>query len=460
MKTTATTILASLLGMVVSAQSISVNDDISWINGSATYASQSPDFSFCDEDVNYIISTTNGDFKRVSPSQGNGLVTPANTSSNDNNQIDINFSFNQPVENLRIYVVDLDYNTANNPTNAPEEYLTDFISDNSSVTPLVTSVVGNVYWDNATQGVVPTIDNSSGWIEFSGIVQDLEFTYNRPGTGWGLIIDSVQFNCTKSECDCPAVVNYNQVGQIANNGEGSGKIHINSGSEAISSLTIELPFYEIETIPECRECDVDNVASHGTIVSADNVDGVSGEFYNPSGNQALGYRKITYNFPTPVVLNEHIKLDLFFPPVLDLNCCVNRVSYCFSVTLRKDDCTSCEYSTCSDQSLEGFNVVSPSNLTSSNEPFDDGGYDAVPTNSDNESLFEVTPNPTHEKISARILENDFKIAAIELRDSNGQIVTFFETRSRTFNIPIENAGVYHLTMFSNGKKSTKQVVVF
>jgi len=255
------------------------------------------------------------------------------------------------------------------------------------------------------------------------------------------------------------MVNYNQVGQIENNGEATGKLHINSGSDAISSLTIELPFYEIQTIPACRECDMDNVTSHGTIVGVDEIDGVSGEFYNPSGNQALGYRKITYNFSTPIILNEHIKLDLLFPPVLDLNCCANRVNYCFSVTLRKDDCTSCEYSTCSDQSLEGFNVINPSLLTPPTKPFVDGGINADTQINDKEPLFQISPNPTHDKINAQIVETSFKIAEIELRNSNGQVVTSFETRSRIFQIPVENAGVYHFTMISNGKKSTKQVVV-
>lgn len=457
MKTALITFAFLLIVNITNAQTISVNDDLNWITSSALTSAQSPDFPFCDTDVSYIISTTNADFKAVSPSQGNGLVTPSNTTSESATQIDLNFTFNQPVENLRIYVVDLDYNTNNNAD--PEEFLSNILVDNNDAVPIVTSGFGGVYWDSQNQIVTPSEENAEGWIEFSGSVSELQFTYNRPGNWYGLIIDSIQFDCTNYGCDCPAMVNYNQVGQIENNGEGSGKLHINSGSEAISSLTIELPFYEIETIPECRECDMDNLSSHGTIVSADDVDGVSGEFYNPSGNQALGYRKITYNFPSPIVLNEHIKLDLLFPPVLDLNCCANRVSYCFSVTLRKDDCTSCEYSTCSDSGLEGIIPVNPISPNQNKTPFLDGGHDAEAQNSDNEFLFEVSPNPTHEKISARILENDFKIADIELRDSNGQIIASFETRSRTFKIPVENAGVYHLTMYLNGKKSTKQVVV-
>ena len=324
MKTTLTTIAFFLIVSLTNAQTISVNDDLNWITSSALSSAQSPDFPFCDTDVSYIISTTNADFKAVSPSQGNGLVTPSNTTSESATQIDLNFTFNQPVENLRIYVVDLDYNTNNSAD--PEEFLSNILVDNNDAVPIVTSGFGGVYWDSQNQIVTPSEENAEGWIEFSGSLSELQFTYNRPGNWFGLIIDSVQFDCTNYGCDCPAMVNYNQLGQIQNNGEAMGKLHINSGSDAISSLTIELPFYEIQTIPECRECDMDNVASHGTIVGADEIDGVSGEFYNPSGNQALGYRKITYNFSSPVVLNEHIKLDLLFPPVLDLNCCANRVN--------------------------------------------------------------------------------------------------------------------------------------
>jgi hypothetical protein len=457
MKTTLTTIAFFLIVSLTNAQTISVNDDLNWITSSALSSAQSPDFPFCDTDVSYIISTTNADFKAVSPSQGNGLVTPSNTTSESATQIDLNFTFNQPVENLRIYVVDLDYNTNNSA--GPEEFLSNILVDNNDAVPIVTSGFGGVYWDSQNQIVTPSEENAEGWIEFSGSLSELQFTYNRPGNWFGLIIDSVQFDCTNYGCDCPAMVNYNQLGQIQNNGEAMGKLHINSGSDAISSLTIELPFYEIQTIPECRECDMDNVASHGTIVGADEIDGVSGEFYNPSGNQALGYRKITYNFSSPVVLNEHIKLDLLFPPVLDLNCCANRVNYCFSVTLRKDDCTSCEYSTCSDQSLEGFNVIDPSLLNPPTKPFVDGGMAAEPNVNVRVSLFEVSPNPTHDMINAKIVENSFQSANIELRNSKGQMIDSFVTKSRVFQIPVENAGVYHLTMISNGKKSTKQVVV-
>ena len=457
MKTTLTTIAFFLIVSLTNAQTISVNDDLNWITSSALSSAQSPDFPFCDTDVSYIISTTNADFKAVSPSQGNGLVTPSNTTSESATQIDLNFTFNQPVENLRIYVVDLDYNTNNSAD--PEEFLSNILVDNNDAVPIVTSGFGGVYWDSQNQIVTPSEENAEGWIEFSGSLSELQFTYNRPGNWFGLIIDSVQFDCTNYGCDCPAMVNYNQLGQIQNNGEAMGKLHINSGSDAISSLTIELPFYEIQTIPECRECDMDNVASHGTIVGADEIDGVSGEFYNPSGNQALGYRKITYNFSSPVVLNEHIKLDLLFPPVLDLNCCANRVNYCFSVTLRKDDCTSCEYSTCSDQSLEGFNVIDPSLLNPPTKPFVDGGMAAEPNVNVRVSLFEVSPNPTHDMINAKIVENSFQSANIELRNSKGQMIDSFVTKSRVFQIPVENAGVYHLTMISNGKKSTKQVVV-
>ncbi len=457
MKRKLLTLTILLLGTLIKAQTISVNDDLNWISSSVLTSAQSPEFPFCDTDVSYIITTNNSDFKAVSPSQGNGLVTPSNTSAEMTTQIDINFAFNQPVENLKIYVVDLDYNTNNNAD--PEEFLSDILVDNNDAVPTVTSGFGGVYWDNQNLIVTPSEENAEGWIEFSGPLSELQFTYNRPGNLYGLIIDSVQFDCTNYGCECPAMVNYNQVGQIENNGEATGKLHINSGSDAISSLTIELPFYEIQTIPACRECDMDNVTSHGTIVGADEIDGVSGEFYNPSGNQALGYRKITYNFSTPIILNEHIKLDLLFPPVLDLNCCANRVNYCFSVTLRKDDCTSCEYSTCSDQSLEGFNVINPSLLTPPTKPFVDGGINAEPQINDKEPLFQISPNPTHDKINAQIVETSFKIAEIELRNSNGQVVTSFETRSRIFQIPVENAGVYHFTMISNGKKSTKQVVV-
>jgi len=455
MKTTIT-IAFLLIGILSKAQTISVNDDLNWISSSVQSSAQSPDFPFCDTDVNYMISTSH-DFKKVNPSQGNGLVTPSNTSTENDTQIDINFTFNQPVENLRIYVVDLDYNTNNNAD--PEEFLSNILVDNSDAVPVVTSGFGGVYWDNQNQIVTPSEENAEGWIEFSGLVSELQFTYNRPGNLYGLIIDSVQFDCMKYGCDCPAMVNYNQVGQIANNGEGSGKIHINSGSEAISSLTIELPFYEIETIPECRDCDMDNVASHGTIVSADDVDGVSGEFYNPSGNQALGYRKITYNFPSPVVLNEHIKLDLFFPPVLDLSCCVNRVNYCFSVTLRKDDCTSCEYSTCSDPGLEGLGSGTPLILYQDKLPFLDGGQSSSFEDNENESLFKISPNPTREIIKAQIIDNNFRIGDVELRNSKGQIVTSFETRSMNFDIPVNSPGIYYVSLIFNGKKSTKQVVV-
>ena len=93
------------------------------------------------------------------------------------------------------------------------------------------------------------------------------------------------------------------------------------------------------------------------------------------------------------------------------------------------------------------------------KPFVDGGMAAEPNVNVRVSLFEVSPNPTHDMINAKIVENSFQSANIELRNSKGQMIDSFVTKSRVFQIPVENAGVYHLTMISNGKKSTKQVVV-
>ena len=183
MKRKLLTLAILLLGTLIKAQTISVNDDLNWVSSSVLTSAQSPEFPFCDTDVSYIITTNNSDFKAVSPSQGNGLVTPSNTSAEMTTQIDINFAFNQPVENLKIYVVDLDYNTNSNAD--PEEFLSDILVDNNDAVPTVTSGFGGVYWDNQNLIVTPSEENAEGWIEFSGPLSELQFTYNRPGNLYG-----------------------------------------------------------------------------------------------------------------------------------------------------------------------------------------------------------------------------------------------------------------------------------
>jgi len=190
----------------------------SWLSSIPTTNATSPNFSngTCSA-INFSISATE-DFKLVnsgSPYNNNGLIIPSNM-SNTATSIGITINFSEPINNLKIRFIDLDEN--GNPYPDPEETISLFNPPPASVTSLGGMInpiflAGNEIspYDNDSN-----YDNNdaSGWANWQGSLSQVSFRYNRPGKLYGLIIDSIYFDCyLPSELEMPNVFTPNNDGE-------------------------------------------------------------------------------------------------------------------------------------------------------------------------------------------------------------------------------------------------------
>jgi gliding motility-associated-like protein len=187
---------------IIVARSQTIQTGVSWVNTSSVTSQTSPDFTSVCGPINYTIST-DIDFKQVSngtPYNNNCIIFPSNTSMNGTT-VFMSFAFSQPVQNLRIRVIDLDENVNN--LGFVEEYLSEFNIMPTSITNLGMGI--NPLFLTASE-VTPDDGNNSNannnascWLNWSTPVSTVNFTYHRLGSGYGLIVDSIYFDC--AECN-------------------------------------------------------------------------------------------------------------------------------------------------------------------------------------------------------------------------------------------------------------------
>lgn len=443
-----------LLALNSYGQSVIVVDDLSWAPTSTETTTTSPNFNFCNGDsVNYTISTPNqGDFRDVVAS-GNltftsGLVFPADPGANTDATIQIDFTFSQPVTNLKIKISDLD-------GNFPAETITSISPTYGFLTGINGMLTDPTGGHNAVNG---SIENASGWIHWCGpITTTVSLTYNRPGSGYGLIIDGVEFSCTENQCDgggcnCIAEVVAESTGEVDQDGFLNTSILIDTQGEAVSSVTIDLPFYSSLVDQSCLQCNVNAQQSYGTILAATSIAGFPGVVYDPMG---LGYgRKIVYNFPTPQVIAESVQFDLQFPPVLDLACCENRVAFCLDVTLKKEDCSSCEYTVCNNLDEGGRNQEK----RATNEAINDT---PVVFEEEEAKGLVISPNPASEFIEINVVDEKLLGSDLTVSSATGSAVKSLKLKNRNMRINVEDFpnGMYILTVNSNERRETYNVVI-
>lgn len=175
-----------------------VETGVSWVSTSVVSNQTSPNFNSPCGPINYTIST-DVNFTQLNngaPYNNNCILFPSSNALNGTS-VDLNFTFNQPVQNLRIRIIDLDENVNN--ISAVEEYLTNFNVMPNSITNLgmgippcfltatdVTPNDGNNLNAN---------NNASCWLNWSTTLSSVNFTYFRPGPGYALIVDSIYFEC-------------------------------------------------------------------------------------------------------------------------------------------------------------------------------------------------------------------------------------------------------------------------
>lgn len=429
---------------------LTVTDQLNWVGTGAQTSATSPNFDFCKKTnpiVNYTLSTTTGNFQHVSgsgnPSLTNGVIFPANTSVSTPS-VSIQFTFNQPVNDLRIRIVDLD--------------IQETISGISPTYSSLSNETGNLVDPGSSNQVNASIDNSAGWIEWIGqSTTVVNLTYNRPGSGFGLVIDEIQFSCTeKMSCKCNAKFQLDNVNGPNADGRLSTNLILDSQGEEISKVCVELPSYLSLVDDACLKCDAENQETFGSILGAQPISGTSATIHDPLGSGVS--RKICYEFATPTILNgQVVQLDLLFPPVLDLSCCKNQVSYCLDIQLKKEDCTSCEYTVCSKGKIKSQGNKSIGTPPKGNKKPVRAYYnDRAELNQ-----IRISPNPAMHEINIELSDQPLEEVTLHVFDMSGREIKSLSTSRKRLKLDVSTfaPGQYVVSYSVHGKTNNSNFVV-
>lgn len=214
-------LFCEIFGMSCFSQTTNV--DFSWLEPNIVETATSPFYetNLC-ENFQFTISSSQGftSHEVANPYNSNGIIIPANINLQET-FIDISITFNQQVDNLKIRFIDLDENA--NAYSDPEEFISEIIPPPSSITN-VNLPVNSFYFNS---GILTPNDNNlnvnnndaSGWVCWTGQMSSVNFRYNRPGPLYGLIIDSIRFDCESIEsADLSSLIEMPNVFTPTNNG--------------------------------------------------------------------------------------------------------------------------------------------------------------------------------------------------------------------------------------------------
>lgn len=332
----------------------------------------------------------------------------------DGGDVTITIDFSAPVYNLRLLLNDFDeFEPGGSDDTSPSEYGTGFSPAFQGVDP----AGGTTFVPTGTVGSYTGVDpaggeNTKGWVYWTGGVTSVSFTYVRDDAGlgeggWGLLIDAMEFDCReKTICSCREDLNYlsHDSPFIPDNGATEVYLHLNSGGQEISKLNVSIPNYTSLVDPGCIKCDPENISSYGKIHNLPVIAGATPWF---AGFGTDGASEIVYEFATPVVIDQMIKLQLQFPPVVDLTCCKNEVDYCVKVGMIDENCRICETTVCVGDSKEGHGDKPKMGAVELGSVKSRDLNDGISTNSLN-----ISPNPASDFIQ------------IELPSKNGEVVIY------------------------------------
>jgi hypothetical protein len=255
--------------------------------------------------------------------------------------------------------------------------------------------------------------------------------------------------CENQEsCVCDAKLGLTPLTSMTTNGNQSFSLSIDTQGELVTSVCIVLPYYVSLVDESCLKCDVSNLTSNGTVLGGAPLAGTPITLVDPFG---LGHsRKVCYNFPAPIAINQSIQLDLKFPAVLDLSCCQNAVNFCFDVTIKKDDCTSCEYTVC--------NNMHPKQKASTSIAPEVRNDQSIPAR---ELEISVFPNPASKNVNVEINENEFSGGTVLLNTTDGRLIQSQNVDSKKFNMELNDVtpGTYIITVNSGTQKASKLLVI-
>lgn len=358
---------------VLSAQDVTA--DFGWVSVTASNVSGTQ-IQGCDGNGIDVRLTTSPLTHQLNGSTAAKI--PSTTSSTGNTLVTLNFS--PAVYDLSLLIADFD--------EAGGESGTGFTPAFSSISPFGGSpvFVGNL----AGTAVTPNGQaNTVGWVNWTGAISSISFTYNRD-PNWLITLEEMTFNCGPTlTCACSPKTKFNTIGLVSSNGQTTSELQINSGGVAISTLNISIPFWKSLVDASCIDgCNKKALLNSGNILNTlPTIAGVTPTFAGTGGLSS----EIVYQFPTPTVINEAIKLKMQFPPTLPLSCCTNKVEYCVKVQMITEKCEVCEITLCSSGTLTGSPKIAGKLKVSEN--IDGGGGQ--------KSLI-ISPNPASDFINVKL----------------------------------------------------------
>lgn len=188
------------------AQSNAFTDGLSWVSGNPVMSAQSPVYSSPNcQDIHYTIATTSSLGFEYNPTavNGSGVLFPAYSNSAGNTMY-VTITFNMPVSNFGMRILDLDEDNQHNQGPA-EEYIDGVtpqpgvVVDVSGINPIFLSGTLITPDDGSTNAN----NNAGGWVYWNGTITTVSFMYHRYNEGYEFVLDSLHF-----ECPCPAPQNY------------------------------------------------------------------------------------------------------------------------------------------------------------------------------------------------------------------------------------------------------------
>jgi gliding motility-associated-like protein len=184
---------------VVFSQNDSFTDGMNWVNTDYITSQQSPDFSGTNcQNIHYTLSTTSNLGFNYNPVavNGSGVVFPS-LSGNTGNTMVITITFNTPVSNFGMRILDLDEDNQGDAGPA-EEYLSNVTPPPASIqllngiNPLF--INGNTITSDDNNSANSN-NNPGAWVYWAGEVTTISFTYNRFASEYEFVLDSIHFEC-------------------------------------------------------------------------------------------------------------------------------------------------------------------------------------------------------------------------------------------------------------------------
>lgn len=438
-------ILGALLlfsSQILNAQTVS--DNFGWVyNSSPSTTLTSPNFPFCNgNDVNYTITSGAAMRHYANQISGNpvaspGIIVPGNPAGVSLTNISVSFAFSQPVCNLQIHFTDLD--------------LDESISGFSTPYANVVGTAGNLVPNGTMTTIGSTVNNSAGWAVWNGSLSSLSFNYNRPGSGYGLIIDSITFECCTPPCRCDHEAILNSIADVSASGFTSANVNLNSVGIPVRSICIDLPFFQSNVDEQCLKCNVSEQEKYGTILSAMPINGVTPVLDDPYN---LGYsRTICWNFTTPTIVNQDVQIDLQFPEILELSCCKNSVNFCLNATFKNEDCTSCEKQICTKFPAQTKGKETSATTSETHHVWNNDFAE--------QKSFTLSPNPSSGKVEIKLLSESFIGGNLNIFDIDGKSVFSGLISRMDETIQLNNLapGTYLVSIESNGQISSERLVI-